>query len=251
MPAAHQGRLPWNFDYGNPDVDSAALRWDLNEGSGTAVADSSGSGHNGTMATGVSWGQGNDPENPADKAATFTGASCQQITVAGTALSNTSSYTVAAWVRLTDKSVNRTAVSKNGSYTSGFFLNYVQATGRWAFSRMDTDSSTSLPIRASSNTSPVLGRWTHLAGVYDTATGKMTLYVDGVAQSTTAPTGGWNATGGYIIGRAQWNGTFTNTWHGGIDDVRIYGKALTADQVATLAGDENAGRMLKVRRAAL
>ncbi|WP_143193835.1 LamG-like jellyroll fold domain-containing protein [Micromonospora sp. CB01531] len=245
------GELPWQFDYGNPDVDAAALRYDLDAGSGTTVVDSSGSGRTGTMASGVGWGQGNDPDNPADKAATFTGVSGQQITVAGTALSNTASYTVAAWVRLTDKSVNRTAVSKNGSFTSGFFLNYVQATDRWAFSRMDTDSSTSLPIRASSNTSPVLGRWTHLAGVYDTATGKMTLYVDGVPQSTTAPTGGWNATGGYIVGRAQWNGTFTNTWHGGIDDVRIYGKALTADQVVTLAGDENPGRLLKVRRAAL
>ncbi|MFJ8577241.1 LamG-like jellyroll fold domain-containing protein [Micromonospora sp. NPDC093277] len=245
------GELPWQFDYGNADVDAAALRYDLDAGSGTTVADSSGSGRTGTMASGVTWGQGNDPDNPADKAALFTGTSGQQITVAGTALSNTSSYTVSAWVRLTDKSVNRTAVSKNGSYTSGFFLNYVQATDRWAFSRMDTDSSTSLPIRASSNTSPVLGRWTHLAGVYDTATGKMTLYVDGVPQSTTAATGGWNATGPYVIGRAQWNATFTNTWHGGIDDVRIYGKALTADQVATLAGDENAGRLLKVRRAAL
>ncbi|MEU3457468.1 LamG-like jellyroll fold domain-containing protein [Micromonospora sp. NPDC006766] len=249
--ATPAGELPWMFDYGNPDVDAAALRWDLDAGSGTTVADSSGSGRTGTMASGVGWGQGNDPNNPADKAATFTGTSGQQITVAGTALSNTSSYTVSAWVRLTDKSVNRTAVSKNGSYTSGFFLNYVQATDRWAFSRMDTDSATSLPIRASSNTAPVLGRWTHLTGVYDTAAGKMTLYVDGVPQSTTAATGGWNATGGYIIGRAQWNGTFTNTWHGGIDDVRIYGKALTADQVATLAGDENAGRLLKVRRAAL
>ncbi|WP_433538665.1 LamG-like jellyroll fold domain-containing protein [Micromonospora sp. CA-249363] len=245
------GQLPWMADYGNPDVDSAALRWDLDAGSGSTVADSSGSGRSGTMASGVGWGQGNDPGNPGDKAATFTGTSGQQITVAGSSLSNTSSYTVSAWVRLTDKSANRTAVSKNGSFTSGLFLNYVQSTDRWAFSRMDTDSSTSLPIRASSNTSPVLGRWTHLAGVYDTTTGKMTLYVDGVPQSTTAPTGGWNATGAYIVGRSQWNGTFTNTWHGGIDDVRIYGKALSADQVSTLAGDENAGRLLRVRRAAL
>ncbi|MER7456515.1 LamG-like jellyroll fold domain-containing protein [Micromonospora sp. NPDC126480] len=245
------GELPWHVDYGNPDVDSAALRWDLDAGSGTSAADSSGSGRNGTMASGVYWAQGNDPDNPADRAAAFTGGTGQQISVAGAALSNTASYTVSAWVRLTDKTVNRTAVSKDGSRTSGFFLNYVAADDRWAFSRVSSDSDSATPIRATSNTAPVLGKWTHLTGVYDTASGRMKLYVDGVLQTTTAAVGGWNATGGYVVGRAKWAGAASNIWHGGIDDVRIYGRALTDAQVADLAGDENAGRLLKVRRAAL
>ncbi|MEU2614920.1 LamG-like jellyroll fold domain-containing protein [Micromonospora sp. NPDC007271] len=245
------GELPWTADHGNPDVDSAALRWDLDAGSGTTVADSSGAGRNGTMASGVNWAQGNDPNNPADRAANFTGVSGQQISVAGTALSNTASYTVSAWVRLTDRSTNRTVLSRDGSYTSAFLLNYVQLEDRWAFGRISSDSSTGTPIRAYSNAAPVLGQWTHLAGVYDTATGKMTLYVNGIAQSTTAATGGWNGSGNYAIGRSLWNGLPTNAWAGGIDDVRIYGKALTAAQVATLAGDEDPGRLLRVRRAAL
>ncbi|MEU6024443.1 LamG-like jellyroll fold domain-containing protein [Micromonospora sp. NPDC047134] len=245
------GQLPWHFDHGNPDVDSAALRWDLDAGSGTAVADSSGNGRNGTMASGVIWGQGNDPDNPADRAAVFTGGSGQQISVSGSALSNTSSYTVSAWVRLKNKTANRTAVSKDGSRTSGFFLNYVAADDRWAFSRVSADSDSATPIRATSNTAPVAGRWTHLTGVYDTASGRMKLYVDGVLQSTTAAVGGWNATGNYVIGRAKWAGAAANVWDGEIDDVRIHGKALTDDQVADLAGDENAGRLLRVRRTAL
>ncbi|WP_146605870.1 LamG-like jellyroll fold domain-containing protein [Micromonospora craterilacus] len=245
------GELPWHLDHGNPDVDSAALRWDLDAGSGSTVADSSGSGRTGTMASGVTWGQGNDPDNPADRAAVFTGGSGQQISVAGTALSNTSSYTVSAWVRLKTKTANRTAVSKDGSRTSGFFLNYVAADDRWAFSRVSADTDAATPIRATSNTAPVAGRWTHLTGVYDTASGRMKLYVDGVLQSTTAAVGGWNATGGFVIGRAKWAGAAANVWDGEIDDVRVYGKALTDDQVTDLAGDENAGRLLKVRRAAL
>ncbi|NBE79940.1 LamG-like jellyroll fold domain-containing protein [Micromonospora rubida] len=245
------GQLPWNFDYGNPDIDSAALRWDLDAGSGTSVADSSGSGRNGTMAAGVTWGQGNDPDNASDRAAVLTGGSGQQITVAGTALSNTASYTVSAWVRIKDKSVNRTAVSQDGTSTSGFFLNYVAADDRWAFSRVTSDSTSATPVRATSNTAAVAGRWTHLTGVYDTATAKMKLYVDGVLQSTTAATGGWNATGNYVIGRGKWAGAAANVWDGELDDVRIYGKALNADQVTDLAGDENAGRLLRVRRAGL
>ncbi|MEU7174586.1 LamG-like jellyroll fold domain-containing protein [Micromonospora tulbaghiae] len=245
------GQLPWSFDYGNPDVDSAALRWDLDAGSGTTASDSSGSGRNGTMAGGVGWGRGNDPENPVDRAATFTGATGQQVSVAGTPLSNTSSYTVAAWVRIKDKSVNRTAVSKDGTSASGFFLNYVAAEDRWAFSRVTSDSTSAIPVRATSNTAAVAGRWTHLVGVYDTTSSKMKLYVDGVLQSTTAATGGWNATGNYVIGRAKWAGAASNIWDGEIDDVRIYGKALTNDQVTDLTADENAGRLLRVRRAGL
>ncbi|MFU8870394.1 LamG-like jellyroll fold domain-containing protein [Micromonospora sp. SL4-19] len=245
------GELPWQFDYGNPDIDAAALRWDLDAGSGTTVTDSSGSGRTGTIASGVGWAQGNDPDNPADKAAAFTGGTGQQISVAGTTPSNTSSYTVSAWVRIKDKSVNRTAVSKDGTRTSGFFLNYVAADDKFAFSRVTTDSDTATPVRALANTTAVAGQWTHLTGVYDTASGKMKLYVNGVLQNTTAATGGWEATGGYVIGRARWAGAASNIWDGEIDDVRIYGKALTDDQVATLAGDENAGRLLKARRAAL
>ncbi|MFG1885609.1 LamG-like jellyroll fold domain-containing protein [Micromonospora sp. NPDC049102] len=245
------GQLPWHLDYGNPDVDSAALRWDLDAGSGTSVIDSSGGGRTGAMASGVYWTQGNDPDNPADRAATLTGGTGQQISVAGSALSNTASYTVSAWVRLTDKSANRTAVSKDGSRTSGMFLNYVAADDRWAFSRVSADSDSATPIRATSNTSPVLGKWTHLTGVYDTASGRMKLYVDGVPQTTSAAVGGWNATGGYVVGRGKWAGAAANIWHGGIDDVRVYGKALTDAQVADLAGDESAGKLLKVRRVAL
>ncbi|MFC6083600.1 LamG-like jellyroll fold domain-containing protein [Sphaerisporangium aureirubrum] len=245
------GELPWMFDHGNPDVDSAALRWDLDAGSGTSAADSSGGGRAGTIASGVGWGQGNDPDRADDRALTFGAASGAEVRVAGTPLSNTAAYTVSAWARLTDKSVNRTIVSKDGSSTSGFFLNYVAATDRWSFSRVTADSESSTAVRATSNVAPTLGQWTHIAGVHDPATGKMTLYVNGVAQSTTAATGGWNASGNYVIGRAKWAGAAANLWHGGIDDVRIYGRALTADQIADLAGDEHPGKLLRIRRAAL
>ncbi|MEU4690793.1 LamG-like jellyroll fold domain-containing protein [Actinoplanes sp. NPDC023714] len=240
------GEFPWMFDYANPDVDAAALRWNL-DGNAT---DSSGAGRNGT-ATGVTWGEANDPANPGDRAAYFGGAATAQIAASGAALSNTAAYTVSAWARITDKSVNRTIVSKDGSRTSGFFLNYVQANDRWAFSRTTADNDSSTAVRATSNVAPTVGRWTHLAGVYDTASGRMKLYVDGVLQSTTAATGGWNATGTYVVGRAKWAGANANPWAGSIDDVRIYGAALTDAQVAVLAGDENAGRLVRVRRAAL
>ncbi|MCO8276158.1 hypothetical protein M1L60_36835 [Actinoplanes sp. TRM 88003] len=240
------GELPWAYDYANPDVDAAALRWNLDG----AATDSSGAGRNGT-ATGVSWGEANDPANPGDRAALFTGNASAQITASGTPLSNTSSYTVSAWARITDTSMNRTVVSKDGARTSGFFLNYVQAENKWAFSRVTADNDSATPVRATSNVPPVLGQWTHLAGVYDTAGGRMKLYVNGRPQTTTAATGGWNAGGNYVVGRGKWAAANANPWAGGIDDVRVYGSALGDAQIATLAGDENAGRLVRSRQAAL
>jgi hypothetical protein len=100
---------------------------------------------------------------------------------------------------------------------------------RFAFSRTTAaDDDGSNAIRAISNVASALGQRTHLAGVSDAATGQMMLHVNGAAQSTTAATGGWNASGGYVIGRARWAGAATNLGHGGIDDVRIYPKAPTA-----------------------
>jgi RHS repeat-associated protein len=87
--------------------------------------------------------------------------------------------------------------------------------------------------------------------VYDTGTGQMRLYVNGVLQSTTVPTGNWSATGAFVAGRAKWAGAGTNFWSGGLDDVRVYQKVLTGDQIATLASDENPGRLVRVHRAAL
>jgi RHS repeat-associated protein len=241
------GELPWAMDYANPDVDSAALRWDL-DGNAT---DSSGSGRNGT-ATGGVWAESNDPANPGDRAVAFAGSATQQITASGTALSNTAAFTVSAWAQITDTTVNRTIVSKDGTRTSGFFLNYVAAANRWAFSRTTADNDSSSAVRATSNVAPTVGQWTHLAGVFDPASGRMKLYVNGVLQSTTAATSGaWNATGNYVVGRAKWAGANANPWMGSIDDVRVYGAALNDAQIADLAGDENTGRLVRVRRAAL
>jgi hypothetical protein len=42
------GELPWQLHYANPDVDSAALRWDLDETAGTNAPDTSGNSRNGS-----------------------------------------------------------------------------------------------------------------------------------------------------------------------------------------------------------
>jgi RHS repeat-associated protein len=69
--------------------------------------------------------------------------------------------------------------------------------------------------------------------------------------SSVACSCAWNATGSFAVGRARWNSVNADWFLGDIDDVRVYPTALTADQIANLAGDEHPGRLLRVERAAL
>ncbi|MBP6460773.1 MAG: LamG domain-containing protein [Crocinitomicaceae bacterium] len=88
--------------------------------------------------------------------------------------------------------------------------------------------------------------WRHCALVYDAATSKMTLYINGVANPNVASWGGHgdinmdNSTAkSFLIGCGP--GTnydsddwLSSTWKGGLDQFRLYGTALTATEVNDL-----------------
>lgn len=92
-------------------------------------------------------------------------------------------------------------------------------------------------------------QWHHLALVYDEKTSVLSLYVDGVAQSRTLtlrknnqPMGAldFNNTQKFIIGGPghQALGATKDAWminyQGGLDQFRLYGKALTASEITAL-----------------
>lgn len=83
-------------------------------------------------------------------------------------------------------------------------------------------------------TVPKPNTWYHVVGVYDGA--KMNLYVNGVVDNSIDYAGG-NLTGDAsnptIIG-ASYSGSYFNNWNGEIDDVRVYNRALSANEVQQL-----------------
>ncbi|MFD2354111.1 LamG domain-containing protein [Nonomuraea ferruginea] len=87
-------------------------------------------------------------------------------------------------------------------------------------------------MRALSAAPPRLGEWTHLTGVYDAAAGRVSLYVNGRLESTVAARS-WAATGSLTIGRGQAGGA-AEFWPGDVDEVRVYGRAVFAGEVADL-----------------
>ncbi|GAA4873416.1 LamG-like jellyroll fold domain-containing protein [Saccharopolyspora cebuensis] len=147
----------------------------------------------------------------------------------GAALIDTAgSYSVSAWVRLDEAAGGfQTVVSQDSGSHSAFFLQYSGADQRWAMSFAG--------LRALSPDKPEPGRWYHLTGVRDAASGTLSLFVDGqrVAQQSACLAG--ESGGSTVIGRGQYGGQPVDFLRGDVDDVRIFDRALSDEEVAAVA----------------
>ncbi|MBP2478605.1 hypothetical protein JOF53_007477 [Crossiella equi] len=144
------------------------------------------------------------------------------------------SFSVSAWVRLDRDDQWATAVSQDSPDrpASTFYLQYAQAPKRWAFAM--TDPSRPGGPRIESAVAPQLGVWTHLVGAYDSANGKLTLFVNGANQGEAVVTG-WNGTGDLVVGAARFDNRAVDFFPGGIDEVKVYDRLLLPSEAAALA----------------
>ncbi|MEU8800907.1 LamG domain-containing protein [Spirillospora sp. NPDC048819] len=143
-------------------------------------------------------------------------------------------FAVSAWVRLTQAGETRAVLSQDGTSKSGFYLKYDWPSNKWALAMVKSDSSESGVYQAVSTHPAELNTWTHLVGVFDQS-GRLQIYVNGdpgiaspVVQSA------WNATGGFQIGRSKWLGNPTDPWAGMVDDVRVYDRIISAEEISDL-----------------
>ena len=147
-------------------------------------------------------------------------------------LALTGSYTISAWVFPKTGSTNqRGIVTKwDGATSTGGYDMRLEASKVLALGNFDSapgiDSVSTFP-RALTE-----GVWTHVAATYNSTGGIITLYVNGVADATVgngiaAP----SASGATLqIGEAQGAQFF----HGNIDEVRIYNRALLDTEIPVL-----------------
>ncbi|HZL44482.1 MAG TPA: LamG domain-containing protein [Verrucomicrobiae bacterium] len=85
-------------------------------------------------------------------------------------------------------------------------------------------------------------QWTHVAGTLDGATGDMRAYINGVlvAQSNTTLRSAAAIVSGYGIGiGASFDNSASFSFHGFVDEVLLYSRALSASDVASLAVTNN------------
>ncbi|MEU4806172.1 LamG-like jellyroll fold domain-containing protein [Actinosynnema sp. NPDC023587] len=203
--------------------------------------DGSGRGNNGTIVSSVAGARGGAwTAGRQDDALHLDGRG--NVATTGPATRTDSTFTVAAWVRtdlVEPGGPWRTAVSQDGTVMSGFFLQ-LNPDGRWNFMMPAADADTTRLV-AASDTPAVVGRWTHLAGVFDRATGTVSLHVDGVRQARTAKQSTpWHAGGAVQIGRALASRAKVDHFRGSIDDVRVYDRLLSDRELHDLAGHPTA-----------
>ncbi|WP_431898405.1 LamG-like jellyroll fold domain-containing protein [Nonomuraea sp. bgisy101] len=198
--------------------------WAMDEGQGTLAADAA-QAHPATLY-GATWTSGRT-----GTALKLAGAYAQ---TSGPVIDTSRNFTVSAWARLTGTAASATAVTQEGGRTGAFALQYAKANDRWALTMAGSDADGAPVVRALSAAAPRLNEWTHLAGVYDSAAGQVSLYVNGKLEATVAVSPPWNATGPLTIGRGKVNGAASEHWPGDVDEVRVYGRAMFADEIADL-----------------
>jgi len=210
-------------------------QWSMDEGTGSTAADSVG-GKNATLTAGASW----TGKARLGKALQGNGTSAYAATTSS-ALDTTKSFTVSAWARLTDDSHNAVAVAQSGTNGSAFALYYSTSYQAWIFNRYTSDVASPTIVRSISTTTPEVGVWTHVMGVYDAQEQTIQLYVNGVPQgdpvSFTTP---WQATGGVQIARGQAGSAFTDYFPGQVDEVVAWNRILSEEEVADLQAMTNA-----------
>ncbi|MFY1637845.1 LamG domain-containing protein [Solwaraspora sp. WMMB335] len=167
------------------------------------------------------------------RTASFDGSSSRAVTTEPV-IDPTTSFSVSAWVKLgsvggTLPTVNRIAVTQDGSLNGSFVLGYQAGTQKWSMWMHSNDTATTTTIGMANSPAPVaMGVWTHLAGVYDATSGTATIYVNGQSPTSAAAIGmqAWPNRQRIAIGRELWNGSLVNFWSGQIADVQLFDRVL-------------------------
>lgn len=150
-----------------------------------------------------------------------------------TSLNFGSSYTLEAWVRPSTLSGWQTILIKETTSGCGYWLQTFGTNISSGFSnggcRDHTSAGPAVP----------LNQWSHVAAVFNDAANTYTLYLNGAviqtATETTAPVPNSQA---LVFGQSGCTSCSFERWRGLLDDVRIYGRALTTSEVQV---DMNSG----------
>lgn len=207
--------------------DGLAGYWPLDESSGSSLADKSGYANSGTLAG--TYSRSVSPPTSINfsdaRAVTFDGSSARaSLGTTGLPAAN-AAQSISAWVRFAGASSTQSLVALTGS-SSAVTLGLGSGNVRVL------KNSGSLV----STTAPSTGTWHHVAYTWDGSTN--TLYVDGVAAGTSSTAHDSSAVTAAFIGATSASAGFLN---GSLDDVRIYSRALSASEVASLSSGYQAG----------
>ena len=195
------------------------------EGSGSTTADASGNGLTGSLVSGPAWVLGRNGTG-----LSFDGSTTYVDLGNPAALRLTGSMTLSAWVYETANVGDDGQIVAKSEGAFGWQLKSSPDTGVRTFA-IGITSSTGQIVQRYSKTVRALNTWYHLTGAYDAAARTLNVYVNGVLDngvlSGTVGSSQLDSPVNANIGRRTGGFNIRGT----IDDVRIYGRALTAAEI--------------------
>ncbi|MGP3937760.1 LamG-like jellyroll fold domain-containing protein [Nonomuraea sp. KM88] len=147
------------------------------------------------------------------------------------------SFAVSVWARLEAKPGHSAVLlTQQGQYRSGVELFYSAHLDRWVLNQHKSDAPDAGQVLAVQSTGglPQAGEWAHLVGVHDTVADTLTLYVNGVKAGQVTLDSPWYAAGAFQVGAGLYSGVPGNFFPGQIDDIRLFDRVLSADEVKQL-----------------
>lgn len=225
------------YQFGKPDfVNSASSQpqggnrldsglasyWKFDEGPGGSATDASVNGNTGTLTNGPTWTTGR-----IGGAVSFDGTNQHVVVPHHTSFNQTAAVTVSLWVRFDSLPAGDNIVFEKGFGTGvnygidqvGDEIGLYFYNGGWR-------------EHITTNADLVTGNWYHVVATYDDAANNVRVFVNGrlaldEAESNTLITNNHDL----FIGS---NGVLSESINGSIDEVRVYNRALPADEVADL-----------------
>jgi concanavalin A-like lectin/glucanase superfamily protein len=198
--------------------------------SNTRAFDRSGRGNDGTLTNGPKLAKGR-----LGQGLHFDGDdACVDVGNVSTLKIGTSDWSIAAWFKSNTDSNPDFIIAQGNPYNaagSGYDLAYRGDANRIEFRYNDGSGETDLRY---GNITQISGAWHHVAVTLD-RDGQAKLYFDGVEAVSAAAgePGTIQGTNNFIISGLQ-NCTAGNSIDGAIDDVRVYNRVLSADEVKRL-----------------
>ena len=227
-PIAPGSTATFELGAGHPDPTLVAW-WPFDEGAGTIAVDASGNGRTGFLTAGPTW--------LADPALSFDGVDDR--VEAGTFDVAGSAITLAAWIypeALGNCSSNDCRVLSKATGTAEadhyFMLSTIAGSGGSSHLRFRLKTAGVTTTLIASSASLPEEEWLHAAATYDGAT--MRLFLDGVEVGATGKTGAISQDPSVPVWIGNNPGATAKPWRGRIDDVRIYSRALSGDELAAL-----------------
>ncbi|GGP04752.1 DNRLRE domain-containing protein [Nonomuraea glycinis] len=146
-------------------------------------------------------------------------------TTAGPIIRTDQSFTVAAWLRWSDKEGAYSVAEQLGTHQPAFVLGNTPDRGL-VFTRASADTADAGSAGVFSDVEPPVNEWFHVAGVFDATANTMSLYLNGaLLRSETVSGDPWNAAGAMTLGTRMM---------GSVDEILIHQSALTAADIGAL-----------------